>query len=918
MSLAKNIFIILLLSVEVLAINELVVRVPDIYISRPGYIDKSILVIEPHGGYIEQSLYLEYSDHYQFSPGQNVEVIHRFELPQGSVINDLWLWIGDSVMQAIMLDTWTARSIYDSIVSMKRDPAFLTKKGDQYELHIYPLDPGSYRKIKINFFTPARWVKSEAIAELPFLMLNANNNIVKPLEIFFRVKEDLWGQPMIVELPGQQFSHLVDTSGYKYKYTKINDISTVNSLKLNFDLDLLDGTFFKSEENRDSLNYFQFSFSSKDIFSLSIDSTSKKNLIALDLSGSYNKQFSTLIPNLKKLLKSALKPSDYFNILITGAGTKSKLSEQWLIGLPDSIDYILNSFFESDLADSIGKTKIPTLIYADDYAANCWYFPDIENLTQFTQYPNLYSASFYFNQAEIVASYKHGYESVLSEVELTKVIASLDSFLLSGGRFLTYFDFNRDNREQVATNYIQGLRTKSRQQSSVTLYRNIDGNIGLSFPESIDRNGTYFLQYDDPDVKIELKDINGNPAVISKKIGDGIIVVSGIWSFNDDAPLKKLFGVPLLGLNRPKGSNQLTEMLNFIKDEFKNTQFDKVLFVSNGDSLILENEAENSANLYMNQFGDEIPNFNSINLLRNTIVVHPSITVNNVQYLGSGYLMKLISDITGGIHFESQINDWDIISSQLSPYSLPRLEHLGIDKYGDGDSTTIEEFLEIKQEPQDPNSPKFFIGSTSAANDMKFNISAKFLGIDSVLHRSFNFPISYDTTNKSNVVYTMLGYEKLKFLFANAAYDTAQIVQVALTYNLLCDYTALLALEPNDTIHFLSDPYDESGFPTGIDVSIEDSIIVSVYPNPFNNQVKIVLNLSSSSQASIFVYNILGQLITTITQEEEIKGTKFYIWNATDSRNINVSSGIYLLRIVLTDNVSKTESHHVKKLILLR
>jgi hypothetical protein len=90
---------------NIFALNELTVRVPDIYLSYPGYIDKATLVVEPYGGYSEQSLYLEYSDHGQFSSGQKVEIIHRFELPQGAVINDLWLWMGDSVMQAIMLDT---------------------------------------------------------------------------------------------------------------------------------------------------------------------------------------------------------------------------------------------------------------------------------------------------------------------------------------------------------------------------------------------------------------------------------------------------------------------------------------------------------------------------------------------------------------------------------------------------------------------------------------------------------------------------------------------------------------------------------------------------------------------------------------------------------------------------------------------
>ncbi len=173
---------------QLTATNELSVLTDSWGSSKPGYIDRAVLVVEPHGGYFEQSLYLEYSDHFVFHGASNVEIVHRFELPEGSVINDMWLWIGDSVMQAIILDTWTATSIYDSIVVNKRDPALLKEKGNQYELHVYPLKSGSFRKVKINMITPVKWVGENALAELPFRMLNSDNNTVKPLEVLFRQK----------------------------------------------------------------------------------------------------------------------------------------------------------------------------------------------------------------------------------------------------------------------------------------------------------------------------------------------------------------------------------------------------------------------------------------------------------------------------------------------------------------------------------------------------------------------------------------------------------------------------------------------------------------------------------------------------------------------------------------------------------
>ena len=197
------------------AFSQLTVRT-DSYGSKPGYIDNATLVVEPHGAYVEQSLYLSYSDHNQF-PSSQVEIVHRFELPANAVINDLWLWIGDSVMQARMLDTWKARAIYDSIVSKKRDPAFLSKNGNIYELHIYPLISGKFRKVKMNFITPTRWFGTDGTAELPLKLLKDNNASKKPVQILFREVERIWGQPALQELPLQTFTVLRDSGGYKYK-----------------------------------------------------------------------------------------------------------------------------------------------------------------------------------------------------------------------------------------------------------------------------------------------------------------------------------------------------------------------------------------------------------------------------------------------------------------------------------------------------------------------------------------------------------------------------------------------------------------------------------------------------------------------------------------------------------------------------
>ncbi|MCU7491650.1 MAG: T9SS type A sorting domain-containing protein [Ignavibacteria bacterium] len=923
MKLAKRLSLVFVLFITLtnaaFGINEIIVRAPDIHLSKPGYIDKATLVIEPLGGYSEESLYLEYSDHGQFSPGQKIEIIHRFELPQGAVVNDMWLWIGDSVMKAVCMDTWKTKPVYDSTAGMKGTPAFLTKKGNQYELHIYPLEPGKFRKIKLNFITPAQWIGKTAVTELPLLMLKSNNNTLKPLEILFRTKQDMWGEARISESPDQTFKFLKDTAGYEYKLLNLTDISQFNSLKLTNSINMQNGFYSDLNKGTDSLTYFQASFHFGDAFGLSIDSTSKKNLIGIDLSGDNYKNFSTLIPNLKKLLKASLKANDYFKIIVSGSGKTRKLSSDWIPAAPANIDNSLDKFEHSTFADSITQSRFLNLTFCDSNASKCWKFSGIVSSANVEVFENMYAASDNFSKTDIIASYDHGLERVPSPTELSKILACLDAFFLKGGRFLTYFDFNRNHAEQVASHYINGLNAKSYNHNSMTLYRNINGNIGSDFPDSIDHTETYILKYSDPDVKVELQDNDGNPVIISKRIGKGLIVVSGLWSFNDDATQKRLLELPIMGLKHSFVPFLVKQNLNAISTEYSKNKFDKALVISNSDSLVLEQNSYVWANAYAAQFDSSSkPVFNSVNLIDGTFGVPQSVTVGNVTYYNSGFLLKKVADYMNGIHFETHLNDWDIISSMLPAYSIPSLEQLTFHISVENELVKILDFREIKPEPQDNISPRFYIGSASGESEIKLSFEVKFIGIDSLKTCTFTIPVYHGTPQLYPIISAMLGYEKMKKILANSSFDPARIVQLALKDNLLCDYTSLLALEPNDNIHFMENPFDESNL-TRLEYEPKaDSSGFSVFPNPFNSQTKILVKVKSPSKVNLYIFNILGQLVKTIADGEEVNSGRYYMWDGKNSFNQTVSSGIYLTRVELKEKSTNKIQTFTRKLLLLK
>lgn len=92
-----------------------------------------------------------------------------------------------------------------------------------------------------------------------------------------------------------------------------------------------------------------------------------------------------------------------------------------------------------------------------------------------------------------------------------------------------------------------------------------------------------------------------------------------------------------------------------------------------------------------------------------------------------------------------------------------------------------------------------------------------------------------------------------------------------------------------------------------------ESFILFNYPNPFNPETKISFNLLESGSIKLEIFNIKGQIIKTLVNNELIKGSHSFIWNGDDESNKPVSSGVYLYKL----NVNgKTEI--MKKCLLLK
>jgi parallel beta-helix repeat protein len=69
------------------------------------------------------------------------------------------------------------------------------------------------------------------------------------------------------------------------------------------------------------------------------------------------------------------------------------------------------------------------------------------------------------------------------------------------------------------------------------------------------------------------------------------------------------------------------------------------------------------------------------------------------------------------------------------------------------------------------------------------------------------------------------------------------------------------------------------------------------YPNPFNPATTIFFELSSASHVTVEIYNLLGQRVAKLVQEQKQAGVYKIIWNAVGDTGNQLPSGIYFLRV---------------------
>ena len=84
------------------------------------------------------------------------------------------------------------------------------------------------------------------------------------------------------------------------------------------------------------------------------------------------------------------------------------------------------------------------------------------------------------------------------------------------------------------------------------------------------------------------------------------------------------------------------------------------------------------------------------------------------------------------------------------------------------------------------------------------------------------------------------------------------------------------------------------------------------FPNPFNPETTIKYKLPKTSAISVKIFNLSGQLVTTLTKTRQPAGHYSLNWNGKDETGQDVTSGVYLYRL------STNEFVETRKMVLVR
>lgn len=250
-----------IISIKAQAYNSFWVNNPLGWEREKGTIENAYFTIEPKGLYLECQMELTLSAAETNLRTQNldIEAVLDFDLPAGSMITHAYLLIGDSLVEAKLMEAWAAEAIYENIVHrVKRDPLLLKKYyNNRYTAKIYPMVSNSTRTFKITYLIPAKLQNTEALVEVPLNILSASKTKTKSISITVKSNSN-WQNPKIKEYPEIEFKSIFTQSNNNNKTYKatLQEYGKNTFANISFNSSSINNFYFTTSKSNDE-NFYQ-------------------------------------------------------------------------------------------------------------------------------------------------------------------------------------------------------------------------------------------------------------------------------------------------------------------------------------------------------------------------------------------------------------------------------------------------------------------------------------------------------------------------------------------------------------------------------------------------------------------------------------------------------------------------------------
>ena len=189
---------------------------------------------------------------------------------------------------------------------------------------------------------------------------------------------------------------------------------------------------------------------------------------------------------------------------------------------------------------------------------------------------------------------------------------------------------------------------------------------------------------------------------------------------------------------------------------------------------------------------------------------------------------------------------------------------------------------------------------TELVKNILYNVTVLYDGSDFEIY--INGELDAFTSFSGLIMTTPIDLMIGQVLPNNTQYNFKGVLDDIRIYNYALPYSDIQALHDFTT-----------GIEDGQEINLPKNFgLTQNYPNPFNNQTNIEYQLSSPSIVKFEIFNLLGQKIKTLMNEEKSPGYYTLSWDGKNNYGESMNSGIYFIKFS-TDKFTET-----KKMTLLK